>query len=137
MNCRFLRYDDVTGTFRIEVVDGERDRELRCECDSEMALKITNMNCKRSNKNRSVLRIQLLLMMKLETSLHESCAESSVLSSPGTPNILRLRSIEPTAMYLESSPNLTHVALPARSWIYLQCLHNRLKQKKRRGRTMT
>lgn len=56
--------------------------------------------------------------MGLEKSLHESCAESSVLSSPGKPNILRLRSIEPTAMYLESSPNLTHVALPAYSWIH-------------------
>lgn len=55
--------------------------------------------------------------MRLEIyCFHGSWAEeSSVLSSPGKPNILRLRSIEPTAMYLESGPNLTHVALPANS----------------------
>jgi len=70
-------------------------------------------NCKDTTKISRIEDIATLDDGSFEISLHESCAESSVLSSSGKPNILRLRSIEPTAMYLESSPNLTHVALPA------------------------
>jgi hypothetical protein len=38
--------------------------------------------------------------------------DSSIWSSPGRPNIRRLRSIEPTAMYLASAPNFTEVTFP-------------------------
>jgi len=45
----------------------------------------------------------------------EAFYDSVGASSSGKPNIRRFRSIDPTAMYLESAPNFTHVALPGKS----------------------
>ena len=65
--------------------------------------------------------------------------DSSIIwSSPGSPNIRRLRSIEPTAMYLASAPNFTEVTLPVEGHVTTvghQCApswdgNQRLRQKR-------
>jgi len=52
----------------------------------------------------------------------------SGISSPGWPNIRRLRSIDATAKYFESGPNFTHVDFPGNKWFKLH-LNNCTKNK--------
>lgn len=57
---------------------------------------------------RQQLSFELTLSALETEALHDSVGPSSI----GRPNILRFRSIDPTAIYFESGPNFTQVTFP-------------------------